>query len=187
MRIQGKWGTALAVILAVLFIVILAFLLLNNSSEKPAEENVPAPPSAELTKLIRELGDPTPMVAAEAAVKLGGMGDTAAPAASALVALLGSRNDFYFDGPDAQGRMSGGMISPRQDARAALLKIGKAAVTALIVGLDHADAAVGTAAAGLLGEIGDPRALEPLRKAATAGRSGVWEAAAAASEKIEKK
>jgi HEAT repeat protein len=169
MRIQGKWGTALAVILAVLFIVILAFLLLNNSSEKPAEENVPAPPSAELTKLIRELGDPTPMVAAEAAVKLGGMGDTAAPAASALVALLGSRNDFYFDGPDAQGRMSGGMISPRQDARAALL------------------AAVGTAAAGLLGEIGDPRALEPLRKAATAGRSGVWEAAAAASEKIEKK
>jgi HEAT repeat protein len=140
-----------------------------------------------LAKLIRELGDPTPMVAAEAAVKLGGMGDKAAPAAPALVALLGSRNDFYFDGLDAQGRMSGGMISPRQNARAALLKIGPAAAAALIAGLDHADVAVGAAAAELLGEIGDPRAIEPLRKAATAGRMSIREAAAGALAKIEGK
>jgi len=61
------------------------------------------------------------------------------------------------------------------------------AVPAVIVGLDQADAAVGTAAADLLGDIGDPRAIEPLRKAAATGRSGVREAAAGALAKIEGK
>jgi HEAT repeat protein len=94
---------------------------------------------------------------AQAASHLGKMGARAIPAIPFLVKLLGDEQkvELY---PGAH------TTSPGQEARKALVKIGKPAVEHLLLALQDKDWLIRSGAAWVLGEIKDKRALEPLDK-----------------------
>jgi HEAT repeat protein len=122
--------------------------------------------SAELKNLIQSLKSFSAAEHRQAADKLMAMGVRAAAAIPGLLEVL-EMGTFHWDGPDEQGRMTGGSIPFAESAAAILANIGRPAVEPLVRFI-KGDSAPTTAnrtdgraaAIRVLGRIRDERAVE---------------------------
>ncbi len=143
-------------ILALLvFIPMMGNGLTGNAQPNIGRENIPAHISAPVRQQIERLYSPAPMERADAAIRLGQMGEQAVPAIPFLVGILGDSAQFVSEATDAT-------TSPGVEAAGALVRIGRPSVEDLVAVLGGEDSAIQGHAASVLGEIGDPRAVEPL-------------------------
>ncbi len=120
-----------------------------------ARENISIHISAHVRQQIERLYSPVPAERADAAIRLGQMGEEAVPAIPFLVGMLGDNTQLV-------GQSEVAATSPGVEAAGALVRIGRPAVEALVAVLGGEDSSNQGHAASVLGEIGDPRAVEPL-------------------------
>ncbi len=137
------------------FIRMVAIGFIGYAQPNIARENIPAHIPAPVRQQIERLYSPIPGERADAAIRLGQMGEPAVPAISFLVGMLGDNTRFVSKAGDMA-------TSPGVEAAGALVRIGRPAVEALVAVLGGEDSAIQGYAASVLGEIGDPRAVEPL-------------------------
>jgi HEAT repeat protein len=135
--------------------VIVVTLLFTCSAFGEEKKNTPI--STEVNEKIGMLKSPDPSVRADAASSLGDMGAAASPAVPFLVRILGDTHPVL--------SRSGGVVestSPAKEAVEALSKIGNAATLSLNAVVADRDPKVRKNAVVALGNIEDPRSLEPL-------------------------
>jgi len=120
-----------------------------------AKGNIPSHISAHVRQQIERLYSPAPQERANAAIRLGQMGEEAVPAIPFLVGMLADISQLVArgDGPET---------SPGLEAARALVRIGRPVVEPLVSVLRDEDSYIQRYAAWVLGQIGDPRAVEPL-------------------------
>jgi HEAT repeat protein len=141
---------ALLVILHILGIEKTAYLQPNT-----ARGNIPSHIPAQLRQQIERLYSRVPVERADAAVRLGQMGEKAVPAIPFLVGMLGDSTQSVSEAGDVA-------TSPGVEAASALVRIGRPAVEALVAVLMDEDSSIQGHAVWALGEIKDRRAVEPL-------------------------
>lgn len=107
-----------------------------------------------VARLVDQLSSADKQQRANAIVQLGEMAEKAESAAGALVSLLAENKESI-----GVGRIASAISG---HAERALCRIGKPAVPALVNGLTHDDIVVRRRSAQILGQIQDPRAIEPL-------------------------
>ena len=128
------------------------------SGDDQADSQRPPQTEAEIVetvaRLVDQLSHADKQQRANAIAQLGEMAEKAESAAGALVSLLAENKESI-----GVGRIASAISG---HAERALCRIGKPAVPALVNGLKHDDIVVRRRAAQILGQIQDPRAIEPL-------------------------
>jgi len=130
------------------------------------KENIPSDIPAYIRVEIEGLYSLSSVRRASAAYRLGTMGTRAAPAVPFLIEMLADSSQLQWERIDPKLiKVFGKRLpytSPGNEAKLALVKIGKPAVDPLIGVLRHEDSSVRSYAAYALGKIKDPRAVDPL-------------------------
>jgi HEAT repeat protein len=169
---MGKWRFQMdrlkniAVLILIFSISILVWQTPSFSQPNIPKEKIPANIAPEIRTQIENLYDPDRATRAVAALKLGEMGEKAAPAIPFLIGLL--EDDSNFEAYDTLfGRIEGNCSLAATDA---LVQIGKSAVEPLIVALKDKNLNVAkdpqfgpvglSGVIDTLGQIGDPRAVK---------------------------
>jgi len=138
-----------------------------------------------LTKEIEKLSSSNPVERARAAYNLGEMRDQAKPAIPSLIKILddGISLEWKQQGMPAG---SGTRICPGVAATKALIKIGEPAVEPLIAALKNENPMRQEIITRILGEIKDPRAVEPLMSIAENYNDNYRYAKVSAEKALEK-
>lgn len=135
-----------------------------------SKEAIPSHIPKDIRGQIEQLYSPYAEERTTAIIKLGEMGEQAAPAVPFLVSLL---SDFAAIESQRRVPRIGATNLVRNEAIGALVKIGTPAVEPLIEKLIYGNEGVRKLAAWGLGAIGDHRALEPMIVAARDENAGV--------------
>ena len=148
-------------------IVMLFCLILGaTATTRVAGSGATIPPAtqADLSRLIEALKSPNAVERATAACELGGMRESAAPAVSHLVRLLGDETPVRVleCGGRSRGKYHDDNDTVGQEAAIALSKIGPLAVDPLIQALKTQEWQARKNAAFALGLMKDNRSVEPL-------------------------
>jgi HEAT repeat protein len=174
-------------------VLVFALGLASAGSAAASDRTTSAPtllsgqkPSAELQGLIEALESHSETAQREAVRKLRDMGSRAAPVIPDLIEVLGMGR-FYWDGLDAQGRMTGGSIDFTGSAEQVLIAIGSSSVEPLLqflkqnAGPNERESSLARAGAcRVLGALKDERAFETLFRALRDSSPEVRQAAAEA-------
>jgi HEAT repeat protein len=153
---MGRLGRILRLVLA---IVLLTGAMDVHAQSKVQERKTPANIPIALSKEIHRLASDIPAERVLAAINIGNMREKAAPAVPSLLRLLDDQEPVTMKRtmPGSPSVTVESTTTPHKEAKAALVKIGKAAIPLLVSTIPSLDHSGRSALAGALKELAEER------------------------------